>query len=99
MLSLILSCLRLLFHGLKADLFGSFGLVKSLLLENLPLDWIQVQVLRHSLVSDRLEADFLKDFLLLARFLQVVLVRVAQAAPEREGRQLVVWMSRRMRHL
>ena len=41
----------------------------------------------------------MKNFFLLARFLQVVLVRVAQAAAKREGRQLVVGVCRWMRYL
>ena len=41
----------------------------------------------------------MKNFFLLARFLQVVLVRVAQAAAKREGRQLVVGVCRWMGYL
>ena len=96
-LGLLLAGSRPLFHRLQLDLFCPLRLVSPLLLQDLPLDGIEVeQILGDGFVLDGFEADFLEDFIRSIGLLRVVLVAVAQAAAQRERRQLVVGVSGRV---
>ena len=98
-LGLLLARTRPLLHRLQLYLFCPLRLVGSLLLQDLPLDGVEVeQVLGDGLVLDGLEADFLENFIRSVGLLRVVLVAIAQAAAQRERRELVVGVGRRMGH-